>query len=84
VINLSIASNIGYQSPLLNEIITAAFKSGFIVTTSAGNFGNDACDITPANLPYAISLGCSNMYDDKSTNSGWGSCVDLWVPSAYT
>src|SRR5207253_8611436 len=66
VINLSLGRPI-YEScnrdPLC-QAVEAAWKSGIVVVTAAGNLGRDgyATVLSPANSPRAITVGCMKTF----------------------
>lgn len=47
---------------------------------AAGNDDADACQYSPAGSPYAITVGATDIIDDKSDFSNWGDCVDIFAP----
>jgi subtilisin family serine protease len=52
--------------------------------TSAGNFNEDACNWTPGPAPGALTVGASNMDDQRASFSNYGDCVDLYAPGVRT
>ena len=62
-------------------MVSDCFNAGIHVVVSAGDTGGDACDVSPASAPQAITVGGT----EKSTNdiaafSNTGSCVDIYAP----
>jgi subtilisin family serine protease len=53
VINLSLENP---NSPSLNKVIDEAVKAGITVVATAGNYGEDASNTTPANNPNVITV----------------------------
>jgi hypothetical protein len=81
VANMSLQASF---SMALNDSITASIASGVTYAVAAGNFGVDACGISPASTPNAITVG--NI--DPRTDTRWtglgpsdfGPCLDLFGP----
>jgi hypothetical protein len=40
----------------------------------------DACGISPANVPGAITVGATDASDNRWAYSNYGTCVDLYAP----
>lgn len=78
VANISITAS--GTSNALNSSVNALVRSGVTVVTSAGNYGADACDYSPANVANAITVGATGSTDLKPTFSNFGRCVDVWAP----
>ncbi len=49
---------------------------------AAGNEGQDACDVSPASEPSAITVGATDETDSATAWSNWGECVDILAPGA--
>jgi hypothetical protein len=67
VINLSIENP---NSPTLNKIIDEAVKAGITVVASAGNYGKDASQTSPANNPNVITVSAIADTDGKCGGLG--------------
>jgi hypothetical protein len=52
------------------------------VVVAAGNSADDACLYTPAAAPSAITVGSTDRYDDLSSFSSYGTCVDMLAPGS--
>lgn len=78
VMNISITVTNISQS--LNNAIENAVNSGITVVTSAGNYGADACNYSPAATPSAIVVGAIGDNDVRMPYSNYGSCVDIFAP----
>ena len=78
VANISITASA--TSSAINSSVNAMIRAGVTVVTSAGNYGADACNYSPANVPNAITVGATGMTDIKASFSNYGSCVDLFAP----
>jgi subtilisin family serine protease len=65
----------------LNYAIYRSVESGVTYVVSAGNDGGNACDISPAKLPDAITVGSvAPDIDWRADDSNQGSCVDIFAP----
>ncbi|MEV5408574.1 S8 family peptidase [Thermopolyspora sp. NPDC052614] len=60
--------------------VSNAIASGITVVAAAGNYGIDACQISPARLPQVITVGATTHDDRRWSNSDFGSCVDIFAP----
>ncbi|MEV6332614.1 S8 family serine peptidase [Streptomyces sp. NPDC051909] len=77
VANMSIQSEF-YQAG--NDAITASIADGVTYAVAAGNATRDACTISPASTPNAITVGASTESDGRVGWTNWGSCLDLFAP----
>ena len=78
VVNISIAYT-GF-SGTIEEAINASHASGITFVVAAGNNNFDACNIAPANVANAITVGASRHIDARAPYSNYGSCVDIFAP----
>ena len=78
VVNMSVAAY--GLDPYLNTAVANAVAAGITVVVAAGNNGADACSISPAAAPSAITVGATNSGDAQSGFSNSGRCVDLYAP----
>ncbi|MEX2109527.1 MAG: S8 family serine peptidase [Gemmatimonadaceae bacterium] len=65
-----------------NDAVQAAVASGVVFVVAAGNETQNACNVSPASAPAAITVGSSTMTDDPSWFSNWGLCVDIFAPGS--
>src|SRR5699024_8040868 len=84
VANMSIG---GGQSTAWNDATAGLVDSGVTVAVAAGNAAQNACNVSPASVPEAITVGASNQNDERSTwpqapgsESNYGECLDIWAP----
>jgi len=77
VANMSLG---GGKSVTLNDAVDRASKSGVTFVVAAGNDNRDACNVSPASAPAALTVAASDSTDTKATFSNWGQCVDLFAP----
>ncbi len=64
---------------------TAAVQSGVTFAVAAGNENQDACNVSPASEPLAITVGATyysgNLAADiRAYFSNYGKCVDIFAP----
>ncbi len=64
----------------LDEAVLASINSGLVYVVAAGNGGQDACNVSPARVPRAITVGASTAADQRLGNTNGGTCLDLFAP----
>jgi subtilisin family serine protease len=79
IINMSLGSG---SSEAVKAAVKAATDAGIHVVAAAGNDDIDACFISPANAPSAITVMSSDPIDRFSFFSNYGACTDLIAPGA--
>jgi serine protease len=67
-------------APALDEAVQRAIASGVTFVLAAGNENRDACLVSPARTPEAITVGATAIGDDRNLASNWGTCLDLFAP----
>lgn len=77
VANMSFGSSV---SASVNTAVNNLINAGVTVIASAGNQGIDACTRSPAKVTNAITVGATEIDDDRATYSNIGSCLDLFAP----
>lgn len=82
VINLSLG---GSKSTLLDNAVATLTANNLVVSVSAGNDGVDACTTSPGGMGgvasyNVLTVGASDINDDKPVWSNDGSCVSLSAP----
>jgi subtilisin family serine protease len=77
VANMSLG---GGASTALDRAVTAATKVGLVFAVAAGNSGRDACKLSPARVPEAITVAASDKFDKIASFSERGKCVDIIAP----
>jgi len=73
-----------------NDAIAAAVKSGLTFAVAAGNENQDACNVSPASEPSAITVGATvvsdqgfeTQKDTRSSFSNYGKCVKILGPGS--
>lgn len=79
VANMSLGSS---YSATLNQAVADAVNAGVVVVAAAGNDNVNACGVSPASEPLAITVGSTDNTDHKSSFSNWGTCVDVHAPGS--
>jgi serine protease len=64
----------------LNAAVQNSIKAGIVYVVAAGNSNADACTVSPASTPEAITVAASGNSDAKSSFSNYGKCVDIFAP----
>ena len=70
----------GGYSQALNDAVTGSINSGVIYALAAMNDNTNACSVSPASTPAALTIAATATTDDRAAFSNWGSCVDLFAP----
>jgi subtilisin family serine protease len=79
VINMSIGGNF---SSSLNTAVQNCINSGIQVVCASGNSGVDAANISPANVPAAITVSAYDQNKNKPSWSNFGSVIDTFAPGS--
>ncbi|GAX19105.1 extracellular elastinolytic metalloproteinase [Fistulifera solaris] len=77
VVNMSLG---GGYSQAMNNMVNSVVDAGVFVAVAAGNTKNDACGTSPASAERAMTVASSNNYDDRSSFSNYGPCVNVFAP----
>ena len=77
VANMSLGGGV---SPALDQAVANTVAAGVTVVVAAGNEYQDACYVSPAREPSAITVGATRTNDGLANFSNWGACVDINAP----
>lgn len=77
VANMSLG---GSASQSLDDAVNASISKGITYVVAAGNENQDACNVSPARIKAAITVGATDRYDNRASFSNYGSCVDIFAP----
>ncbi|MUH45588.1 MAG: S8 family serine peptidase [Actinobacteria bacterium] len=70
----------GGYSAAMNLAVANVVADGVTVAVAAGNETQDACNVSPASEPTAITVGATTSGDAIAYFSNYGSCVDILAP----
>ena len=79
VVNMSLG---GSADAELDAAVEALVDQGISVVVAAGNETEDACTVSPARAPGAITVGATTLEDAVSSFSNMGKCVDVFAPGS--
>jgi aqualysin 1 len=77
VANMSLG---GGQSKAVNDAVANSIKAGVTYAVAAGNSHTDACTVSPASTPAALTVAASDQTDHNASFTNMGKCVDLFAP----
>jgi subtilisin family serine protease len=82
VANMSLG---GGANASLDQAVRDSIASGITYAIAAGNgnifgSGQDACNVSPARVATALTVGATDTNDTRTTWSNYGSCVDIYAP----
>lgn len=73
-----------YATPTDTALATAvnsSIASGITYIVAAGNDNFDACKVSPAKVPKAITVGSiDSTSDTRDPDTNFGACIDLFAP----
>ena len=70
----------GGKSPTLDKAVNAAVEVGIHFAVAAGNDNSDSCSYSPAAAENAVTVGASNLADERAYFSNYGKCNDIFAP----
>lgn len=79
VANMSLG---GGASSAVDTAVTNAVNDGVTFAVAAGNENQNACNVSPARVASAITVGSTTSTDARSSFSNFGTCVDLFAPGS--
>ncbi|HEY0728429.1 MAG TPA: S8 family serine peptidase [Pyrinomonadaceae bacterium] len=79
VANMSLG---GGASSALDTAVNNAVNDGVTFAVAAGNETQNACNVSPARAPAAITVGSTTTSDARSSFSNFGTCVDIFAPGS--
>ncbi|HEX2042410.1 MAG TPA: S8 family serine peptidase [Acidimicrobiales bacterium] len=79
VANLSLG---GPASRALDTAVSNSIYDGVTFAVAAGNENADACGVSPARVPDAVTVGATTSSDTRSSFSNYGTCLDLFAPGS--
>src|SRR5688572_8333003 len=79
VANMSLG---GGTSASLDTAVKNSIASGVTYAVAAGNEKKDACTVSPARQPDAITVAATETTDARASYSNYGTCVDVFAPGS--
>ena len=80
VANMSLG---GGASSALDTAVQNMINAGVSTSVAAGNdYGANACNLSPARVAAAITVGSTTSTDAKSDFSNIGTCLDIFAPGS--
>ena len=70
----------GGKSAILDQAVNAAVDVGIHFAVAAGNDNADSCNYSPASAEKAVTVGASNLADERAYFSNYGKCNDIFAP----
>ncbi len=77
VANMSLG---GPGDATVDAAVSASIAQGITYAVAAGNSATDACTVSPARVPAAITVGATDNTDTRASFSNYGNCVDIFAP----
>lgn len=77
VANISFGS---ITNAAVDQAVTASIAAGVTYAVAAGNYQSNACYVSPAEVPDAITVGAVDRTDMAASFSDFGPCLDIWAP----
>ncbi|MCZ7433586.1 S8 family peptidase [Streptomyces sp. WMMC1477] len=77
VLNGSLGGSYSLATNMATENLAA---SGVLPVVAAGNSDQDACRVSPASAPSAVTVGATRRDDAEAGFSNHGRCLDLYAP----
>jgi subtilisin family serine protease len=65
-----------------DSAVQSLINAGVVTVIAAGNSNINACNVSPARVPGAITVGATDSTDTRSSFSNFGSCVDIFAPGS--
>ncbi|MCS6989220.1 MAG: S8 family peptidase [Chloroherpetonaceae bacterium] len=79
VANMSLG---GGASSAVDTAVNNLINAGVTVVVAAGNENQDACNVSPARVANAVTVGSTTSTDARSSFSNWGTCVNIFAPGS--
>jgi subtilisin family serine protease len=77
VANMSLG---GGASTALDQAVQRSITAGVTYAIAAGNSNVNACTTSPARTPEAITVGATDINDNRASFSNFGTCLDIFAP----
>lgn len=70
----------GSYSAAVNSAVASTIAAGVTVVVAAGNDDADASNYSPASAPNAITVGATDISDNRASFSNYGAVLDVFAP----
>ncbi|MFF0722516.1 S8 family serine peptidase [Micromonospora sp. NPDC003816] len=77
VANVSLGGSV---SAAIDAAVRKSVDSGVTYAIAAGNESQNACNVSPARVPDAITVGATDRIDMRAWFSNYGKCLDVFAP----
>jgi subtilisin family serine protease len=77
VANMSLGGGV---STALDQAVQRSIAAGVTYAIAAGNSNANACNSSPARTPEAITVGATDINDNRASFSNFGTCLDIFAP----
>ena len=77
VANMSLGGGV---NATLNTAVNNSVAAGVIYAVAAGNNSSNACNFSPASAANALTVGSTDINDQRSSFSNFGTCLDIFAP----
>jgi subtilisin family serine protease len=77
VANMSLG---GGADTTLDNAVVNSINSGVTYAIAAGNSNANACTTSPARVAAAITVGATDINDNRASFSNFGTCLDIFAP----
>jgi subtilisin family serine protease len=72
----------GAPDVVLDTAVDNLIASGVTVVVGGGNSTESACNVSPARVPAAITVGATAITDARASFSNFGTCLDIFAPGS--
>jgi aqualysin 1 len=79
VANMSLG---GGASTTLDNAVANAIAAGITFAIAGGNDNGNACNVSPARVAAAITVGATTNTDARASYSNFGTCLDIFAPGS--
>jgi len=70
----------GSPNNALDEAVSSVISAGLSVVVASGNDAQDACQVSPARVPQALTVNALDRGDAAAVFTNYGACTDIYAP----
>ncbi|XP_071948862.1 aqualysin-1-like [Antedon mediterranea] len=70
----------GGATSAVDDAVNKLYDDGILSLVAAGNNNYDSCRKSPARAAKAVTVGATNILDNRASFSNYGGCVDIFAP----